>query len=155
MDILITRATIYDHGELLELLLSWFDECTDDSIPKPCAFTGVWLADLIAKHIVITAKVNGKLVGSIGLKRTYFPWNNEKVVLTDDFLMTDKEFRYLGTARELIKAAKNFANEFDFTLLVGHFSGLQPELKDRYLMLFHGFKYLGGNFIYKGEKDGI
>lgn len=151
MEILISRATIYDHGELLELLISWFDECADDNIAKPCAFTGVWLADLIAKHIVITARINGKLVGSIGLKRSFFPWNNEKVILVDDFLMTDKEYREFGTAGKLLKAAKDFADQFDHTLLIGHFSGFQPELKDRYLTLFHGFKYLGGNFIYKGE----
>lgn len=151
MSISINRATIYEHGALVELLISWFDESKDESIPKPCAYSGVWLADLIARHVVLVAKLGDKVIGAIGLKITHFPWNNEVYILTDNFFMTDKEFRHLGVADKLIKAAKDFANEFKHILVIGHFSGLNPELKDRYLSSKHGFKYLGGNFIYKGE----
>lgn len=151
MSISINRANIYDHGAILELLVSWFDEITEPNIPKPCAHTGVWLADLIARHIVIVAKLEDKIVGCIGLRFTHFPWNNEVTALSDDFLMTDKEFRHLNIADKLIKSAKSFAKEFKHILMIGHFSGLHPELKDKYLSLFHGFKYLGGNFIYTGE----
>jgi GNAT superfamily N-acetyltransferase len=151
MSISINRATIYDHGAIVELLIAWFDECQDESIPRPCAYSGQWLADLIAKHIVLVAKHDGKLIGVIGLKFTHFPWNNEVSILTDNFFMTDPEYRYLGVADKLIKASKSFAKEFKHILVIGHFSGLHPELKDRYLSSKHGFKYLGGNFIYKGE----
>lgn len=154
MDVKINRASIYDHGAILELLISWFDEAKVPNIPMPCAFTGVWLADLIARHIVFTAKIDGKLVGTLGLRFTHFPWNNLVVVLSDDFLMTDSEYRQFNVAESLIKAAKEFAKEFKHPLMIGHFSGLHAELKDKYLSQFHGFKYLGGHFIYTGESNG-
>lgn len=151
MEVTINRATPYDFSKIYELLVDWFKECACDLIPKPCNYSTVWLADLIAKHIVLIAKVNEKVVGTIGLRLTYFPWNNEVQALTDDFLMTDKEYRHLKVADKLIEAAKKVAVDLKFILMMGHFSGLHAELKDKYFSKFHGFKYLGGNFIYNGE----
>jgi hypothetical protein len=151
MSIIIKKATYLDHGRILELILKWFDEVTTEDIPKACNYTGVWLADLIARHAVIIAEWGGNIVGAIGLKFTNFPWNNEVTILSDDFLMTDKESRHLGVADKLIKGAKGLANELKLPLMLGHFSGTQAELKDKYLSKIHGFKYLGGHFIYKGE----
>ncbi len=151
MTVTINKATVFDHGQLIELLMTWFDECDCDYIPKTCSYTGIWMADLIARHMVLVAKIEDKIVGSLGLRITHFPWNNEVKVLSDDFLMVDKEFREYGVANKLITAAKDLAKEFKHLLMIGHFSGTDTKLKDRYFSQIQGLQYLGGNFIYKGE----
>lgn len=150
MEVMISRATILDHTRILSLLIEWFDEALVDGIPKTCGFTGVWLADLIAKHLVLIATLEDKLIGCIGLRMGYIPWNNEEQLLFNDFLMTSKDARNTGVANKLIEATKDFAKKANVTLFMGHFSGKNPEAKDKYFQL-KGFKYAGGNLIYKGE----
>lgn len=150
MDITINRATILDHSRILNLLITWFDEALLKGLPNVCGYTGVWLSTLISQHLVLMACQGDKLVGCIGLKLGYLPWNNEVNILVNEFLMTEKEARKLGVADKLIKAAKDFAKKGGLILTMGHFSGKDAELKDRYLG-HHGFKYGGGNFFYLGE----
>lgn len=150
MNVTIMKATVLDHSRILTLGYEWFKEASINGFPDICNYTGVWLADMIAKHLVLIATIEEKLVGGIGLRFGYIPWNNEVPILVNDFLMTDKQYRKYGVAQRLIEAAKDFANKSKMFLLVGHFSGTYPELKDKFLST-KGFKYAGGNYVYKGE----
>jgi hypothetical protein len=68
-------------------------------------------------------------------------------MLFNEFLMTDKHARKTGVANKLITASKDFAEKKDLILMMGHFSGKDPDLKDKFLKI-HGFEYGGGNFFY-------
>lgn len=150
MEIAIKKATLLEHTAILELLLEWFNELTINGLPHICGFTGVWLAELISKHMVITACIDKKIVGILGLKYGFMPWNNEVGVLFGEFLMTDKEYREKGVADKIIEAAKAFSKQTKLTLMMGHFTGTDASLKDKFLCI-KGFQYGGGNFFYKGD----
>lgn len=147
----IRKAQVIDHSEILTLLLKWFDELAIHGIPHLCGHTGVWLADLIGRHQVFIALIDNKIVGCIGLRLGFMPWNNEVPALFNDFLMTDINMREFGVADLLISTAKKHADEAQLLLMMGHFTGTDADLKDRYLRL-KGFQYGGGNFFYKGGK---
>ena len=149
-EIIITNANLLDHSEVLKLLIKWFDESLIDGVPKVCAFTGIWLSDMIANQIVLIATLNQEIVGTLGLKMGFFPWNNQQKVIFADFIMTEPTKRHLKVADKLIKEAKNIAESLKLTLVAGHFTGRYAELKDKYLEKMHGFTYGGSNFFYKG-----
>lgn len=144
------KATYKDHTSLVHLLLQWLGETAIKDFPKDCNHSGVWIADLIAKHLVLIATLGDKLIGAIALRFGYLPWNNEVPILFNEFLMTDKKYRKTGVTDKLIQAAKDFADTSKMFLMVGHFSGTDPELKDRFIKM-RGFKYIGANYVYKGE----
>lgn len=149
MTLTIRKANIFDHSGILSMLVEWLEETSINGFPDICNYTGIWLADLIAKHMVFIATLGNKIVGSIALKFGFMPWNNEEGLLFNEFLMTDKKYRKYGVADKLIHASKDFADKSGLLLMMGHFSGTSPELKDKYLSI-RGFKYAGANFIYKG-----
>ncbi len=151
MEIIIRKAAYTDHSAIFTLLLKWFDELSIEGIPAECPYSVVWLADLMARHHVVVATIDNKVVGCLGLRLGFIPWNNEVPALFNDFLMTDIDIREFGVADLLIRAAKDHADEAQLTLILGHFTGTNADLKDRYFKL-KGFKYGGGNFFYKGDK---
>lgn len=151
MEVIIDRATIFDQTPLLRLLDKWLDETLLEGLPRDCKYSGVWLADLIHRHMVLVARLGDKIVGSLALMLTHLPWNNEVNILTNPFLMTEEEYRHLGVTNKLIKAAKDFAKEHKLILQICHMSGKDAEKKDRYLEMIQGFKYAGGSLYYTGE----
>jgi GNAT superfamily N-acetyltransferase len=153
MGVTIRRATVLDHSRILELLIKWLEESLIKGLPGCCMYSGIWLADLIAKHLVLIACRDDKLLGSICLKKGYLPWNNEMPLLFNEFLMTEEEGRELGVADRLLAASKEFAKQEGSILMMGHFSGKAAELKDRYLRI-KGFKYGGGTFFYLRGDNG-
>lgn len=148
MEVVVSRANIFDHSELLKLLIRWFDELSIEGYPYIGDYTGTWLADLISNHLVFKATYDDKIIGCIGLRISHFPWNNKVSILVNDFLMTDAKYRKTGVADRLLEACKKFSDESKLLLWIGHITGTSAETKDRYLKN-HGFKYAGGNFIYK------
>lgn len=150
MEIIIEKANRHDHSEIMNLLEEWFEESPLKFIPRGCPYSTIWLSDLIVNHLVIVGRKAGKIIGALGLRVTYFPWNNEVLILTDDFFMTKKEERSTGISDLLIDEAKRWANIRKMILNMGHFSGKDAELKDRYIER-HGFTYTGANLIFKGE----
>lgn len=151
MNCIIRRANLKDHGAILELLLQWFDECAVPNYPRECNYTGVWLADLIANHIVLIAEIDEKIVGTVSLKIGYLPWNNEQSMIFNDFLMTNKNYRKEGITNKLIDECKKCSEKIKQPLFIGHLSGADAELKDRYFSM-KNMQYVGGYFIYNGEK---
>lgn len=151
MDVIIERATIFDQTPLLRLLDKWFDESLIKGLPGECEYSGVWLAQLIYDQLVLVARLGDKIIGALALSLNYLPWNNKVPILTNPFLMTEKEHRGKGTANKLIAAAKQFAFEKKLILQISHMSGKDAKLKDRYLESIQGFKYAGGNLYYLGE----
>ncbi len=149
MEIIIRRADYTEHSAIFKLLLKWFDELSIEGVPAECGYSVVWLADLIVRHHVIVATIDDKIVGCLGLRSGFFPWNNECSCLFNDFLMTEVNSRGTGVADKLIKAAKQYADDNNYLFIVGHITGTDAKLKDKYLQL-KGFQYGGGNFFYKG-----
>ena len=149
-EINIRFANLFDHSEVLKLCAKWFEELSIDGFPSVCPHSGVWLADLIANHLVFVGELGTKIIGVIGLRVGNMPWNNIEKVLFNDIFMTDIDHRNSGIATMLLAVVKRFASDQQMTLIMGHMTGTNAELKDRYLQI-EGFKYGGGNFIYKGE----
>lgn len=150
MEIEIKKATLLDHSAVLSLLFEWFNELSINGLPNICGYTGVWLADLIAKHVVITASIDNKIVGILGMRYGFMSWNNEKGVLFNEFLMTHKDFKDQALTDKMIIAAKDFAKQAKLVLITGHYIGTNIELKDKFSAI-DGFKYGGNNLFYKGE----
>src|SRR6185437_9102567 len=132
-EVKVRGALVTDHSEILKLLLGWFEELNIKGFPGMCNYTGLWLADLIANHIVLVAEYANKIIGAIGMRVGYFPWNNEEQILSNEFLMVDKTMRKKGTADLLLKAIKQFADKGKLTVVLGHMTGTDSDLKDRYL----------------------
>lgn len=147
----IRAATIFDHSAILCLLIEWFDESQvikgyDDSACN-------WLSEMISMphNMVLVAEYNDMIVGCLGLRTTCMPWNKSCNFLSADFIMTEKEYRYLGIGTELLREAKKVADFDGLLLLAGNSTGLDSRLKDKYFQM-HGFKMLGSNFSYNGVK---
>lgn len=143
----IRKATIFDHTEILTLLIKWFEESQvikgyDDSA---CG----WVSDMITNHLVLVATYEDSIIGVMGLRMTQMPWNSKDHYLISDFIMVDKNYRTVGAAHNLLQRAKEVADNAKMILLIGNNNGDNVELKDRYFLM-QGFKYLGGNFSYCG-----
>ncbi len=151
MPVTIERATIFDITPLLRLLDKWFDETLLEGLPRDCTYSAVWLADLIHRQLVLVARLDEKIIGAIGLMFTHLPWNNLVSIITNPFIMTEKEYRHLGVANKLIGEAKEFAKKNKLILQICHMSAKDAKLKDRYLESIQGFKYAGGTLYYTGE----
>ncbi len=146
---IIRKATVFDHSEILRLCVEWFKELSVEGMPGYCDYSGIWLADLIANHIVIVGELDGKIIGMIALRIANMPWNLKEKLLFNDGFMTYKQYRKTGIASKLLEIAKDSAKELNMCLIMGHMTGTDAELKDRYFKT-EGFKYAGANFIYRG-----
>lgn len=147
----IRTATILDHTAILTLLIKWFDE--SQVIKGYDKAACGWLSDMIClpSNTVLVAEYNGMIVGCLGLRTTSMPWNSSKTFMCCDFIMTEKEYRTLGVANELMKEVKRVTDSTGLILLIGNSSGLDIDLKDKYFTM-QGFTMLGSNFSYNGAK---
>lgn len=143
----IRRATIFDHSEVLSLLIEWFDESQIIKGYDEAACT--WVSNMITNHLVLVAEYEDRIIGVMGLRITQMPWNSKDYYIISDFIMVDKDYRTFGAAHNLLKSAKETADKAEMILLIGNNNGDNVELKDRYFSM-QGFKYLGGNFSYCG-----
>ena len=119
-EVIIRKATIFDHGEILNLSIQWFEELAINGFPLACPDTGVWLADLIANHIVLVGEYEDAIIGCIGVRIGFMPWNYSDKVLLNDVFMTDKRLRNTGVAGKLLDAIKQFAEDNNLMLVMGH-----------------------------------
>lgn len=145
--VIIKRATILDHSEILSLLIEWFQ---DSQIIKGYDSTACrWVADMITNHLILAAVYDEKIIGVMGLRTTLMPWNSSNYYLISDFIMVNRDYRDVGAASNLLTRAKEVADEIKMILLIGNNNGDNVDLKDRYFSM-QGFNYLGGNFSYSG-----
>jgi len=144
----LRQATVFDHSEILKLCVEWFNELTINGFPSVCEYSGIWLADLIANHIVFIGELEGKIIGAMVLRTGFMPWNNKEKVLINDAFMTDINYRDTGIGKLLIDVTKKFADDQDMMLILSHMTGKDATIKDRYFKSL-GFKYAGGNLIYR------
>lgn len=143
----IRRATIFDHTEILKLLIQWFEE--SQIIKGYDEAACGWLSHMITNELVLVATYENKIIGVMGLRTTQMPWNSKENYIINDFIMVHKDYRTLGAASNLLSKAKEIADSAEMILLIGNNNGDNVELKDRYFLM-QGFKYLGGNFSYCG-----
>jgi len=107
----LRQATVFDHSEILKLCVEWFNELTINGFPSVCEYSGIWLADLIANHIVFIGELEGKIIGAMVLRTGFMPWNNKEKVLINDAFMTDINYRDTGIGKLLIDVTKKFADD--------------------------------------------
>lgn len=143
----IRKATAFDHSAILNLSVQWFEEVRVQGFPGVCAQTGVWLADLIANHLFLVGEYGDKIIGALGLRIGNVPWNVTEPVLFNELFMTDKDYRGTGISDRLIDAVKEFSEDNNLLLIMGHMTGTDAHLKDKYLSI-KGFSYAGANFIF-------
>ena len=143
----IRRATIFDHTEILKLLIQWFEE--SQIIKGYDEAACGWLSHMITNELVLVATYENKIIGVMGLRTTQMPWNSKENYIINDFIMVHKDYRTLGATSNLLSKAKEIADSAEMILLIGNNNGDNVELKDRYFLM-QGFKYLGGNFSYCG-----
>lgn len=148
----IRKANMFDHTAVLKLLIEWFEE--SQVINGYDKSASCWLSNLINSEnsVVFLAEHEGKVIGSIGIRKTLMPWNSQSWFLVSDFIMTDKEHRSIGVAEKLMKASKDLSDSEGIPLLIGHMTGTHAELKDKFLQM-KGFTYLGGNLSYFNQGE--
>lgn len=146
----VRKATMFDHTEILILVCKWFEE--SQIIKGYDEAASNWLSNMITycNSRVFVVVQDAKIVGCVGIRITQFPWNSKDSFIVCDFIMTDPQHRKNGVAKLLLDAMKDVAHEINLPLLIGHASGTDPELKDKYFAM-QGFKYLGSNLGYNGD----
>lgn len=146
---IIRKATCLDIGDVLKLFNKYLDGAKVEAYPKINEYAGVWVADLIMRHILLIAEMEKKIIGMLGFKCAPFLWNDKVFCLAADIFMVDDEYRKSSAATSLLEEAKKLGDTLKLPVLCGVMTGVTPELKDRFTKMC-GFKYIGGNFIYGG-----
>lgn len=143
---------MYDHTAVLKLLIEWFEE--SQVIKEYDESLGLWVTETITAPncFVLIAEHEKNIVGCVGVRQTEMPWSSKQQFLITDFLMIRKNARKTGAADKLIEDLKQYSNNTGLVLMMGHITGTDAELKDKFLQM-KGFKYLGSNLAYlnKGE----
>jgi hypothetical protein len=146
-EIIIRKATYLDISEILLLFNKYLEDAKVREYPPSCDYTGVWIADLIHRHVFLVAEIDKKIVGMLGFRFTSFPWNDKALCLASDIYMVDSEYRKSKASRSLLEESKRLGETLNMMIVFGIMTGVDAELKDRFTRM-GGFKYLGGNFIY-------
>lgn len=146
MEITIRKAVGEDVVELANLLKQWLNE-TDMNYPGYCEYSMAWLAGFIYNNMVFVAVKGEEIIGTLGLKYSQFPWNNEFNAWFCDFLIINKDNRKNGVAKKLLECSKSLSDTTKLPVFLGIMTGNFATRKDRFLEM-SGFKYAGGNFVY-------
>lgn len=143
---IIREATIFDHTGILSCIIKWIDEAAI-SYPKPNNGIAEWVTNVLMGGYGVVAEKEGKIVGTIGMTFTKFPWNNETWIMNNEWIHVDKEHRKGGTASKLIEAVKSFANERKLPIVMGIVNGVDIDKKTRFMKI-SGATHSGSNFVY-------
>lgn len=144
---IIRRATLFDHTGLLCSICDQIKERVTD-YPEPNGAIGNWINNTLQRGIVFVAEEGGKIIGTIGMGVTHFPWNDEIEILTNEWLHVDKQYRKDNVASKLIDKIKQFADERKIIVVINVINDKEVKKVDRFLEM-KGMRYMGGNFIYK------
>jgi GNAT superfamily N-acetyltransferase len=141
------RATARDLTQLYDCLLHYFDELS-------FAYPGVNETDVVTWGLgvvngggCIVAECDGKIIGSVGMEVSTFPWNRANRYLNSVWLFVVPEFRKGGTGIRLMKLAKDIAKSNEMPVMLGEVFGFEPELLGKIKQVL-GFKHVGGNYIW-------
>lgn len=100
-------------------------------------------------HVVVAS--NGEIVGLLALYVARWPWtvpsNPKGRYLTNEHFWVERAYRSGGTARTLLRAAKDTADKLQLPLMIEIASGgADAPLKDRFVKAC-GFSYVGGKMF--------
>lgn len=143
---IIRNATMFDHTGILECLIRWLDEGSVD-YPPPTSALGYWISKVLRDGYVLVIEEDGKIVGTIGMSYTHFPWNDKMWIMNNEWLHILTENRANGVADKLIKLVKEYADNRKMPIRFDVMNDKDVDKKDRFIQM-KGARYVGGNFIY-------
>lgn len=111
-----------------------------------------WIIDVIERGFVVLAEVDGRIVGTLGLRVQTYPWNARVPFLYNTWFYVAPEFRKGGTAAKLLDKAKAAHHQHHgIGVLVDITTAVDAARKDRFMAAM-GFTYMGGLFAYGLDK---
>lgn len=143
---IIREATILDHTEIVKSIMRQI-EARILNYPAPNNAIATWVMSVIMNGYVIVAEQEEKIVGTIGMGFTHFPWNDEIWIMNNDWLHVDEDFRTHNLASQLIEKVKEFATQKGLIARFDVINDGKVEKIDKFLEI-KGMRYMGGNFIY-------
>jgi GNAT superfamily N-acetyltransferase len=159
-NIKIRKASLDDLQGIYNLLNDCYNEFHYEYAPGEPLAVMTWAHRVISEGHTFVAMSEDRVVGSVGLHATTFPWNNSFWYLIDEWIFIDPEFRRGGTASGLIKCVMEYAETVNpdavTPVQIAITFGDKPEAKDRFFKM-KGLKYIGGIFMNGFEersKDG-
>lgn len=106
------------------------------------------LADLMVSGVVLVTKSGGRIVGTVGLEPSQFPWSDDWH-LADRFFYVHPDHRRSAHARTLLTEAKKIAKEAGIPLRMGIFGKDRLDAKIKLFRRIMGEPY-GAIFFVEG-----
>lgn len=143
---IIREANIFDHTGIMVSIIKWIDE-SSIAYPVPNRAMAGWVNNVLEKGYCVVAEEDGRIVGTMGMTFTKFPWNDKEWIMNNEWLHVDIGHRKGGTARKILDKVLDFAKEKNIPLTMGIINGVDLRKKERFMKMT-GALHLGGNFAY-------
>lgn len=140
------KARLNDIPEIAICLTQMLAE-TSSLYPQPNDALPAWIERVMGSGIVLVVRKEGQIIATAGLEVAHFPWNNEALVLNENWFFVSRPHRSKGTAVEMIKGIKAASDLAKVPVKFDVMCSTDAEKKDRFFEM-QGMEYLGGNFIY-------
>lgn len=105
-----------------------------------------WVVETIAAAETTVADLSGRVVGSVALTPTQFPWSADWTLMSR-WLYVMPNFRKEGTGTQLIKTAMASADSKGAPLALVSLGGGGEQWKEEMFGSLNGFEYGGGTFF--------